>query len=248
MPLVSVIMPFYQKKKFLEDSLNSVLNQSYKDLEIILINDEENIETKKFLEKISNKDPRIKLINNNKNLGAGESRNRAIDVSKGELIAFCDCDDLWKSTKLETQLDFMKKFNLDFSFTAYEIINEQGKVIGYRNAKKQIKFNNLLKSCDIGLSTVIMDKKIFSNKELRFAHLKTKEDFVLWLKISKIGVNLNGFNEKLSSWRKSPQSLSSSSIQKLIDGYRVYRIYLNYSIFKSFIYLLILSLNFILKR
>ena len=223
MPLVSVIMPFYQKKKFLEDSLNSVLNQSYKDLEIILINDEENIETKKFLEKISNKDPRIKLINNNKNLGAGESRNRAIDVSKGELIAFCDCDDLWKSTKLETQLDFMKKFNLDFSFTAYEIINEQGKVIGYRNAKKQIKFNNLLKSCDIGLSTVIMDKKIFSNKELRFAHLKTKEDFVLWLKISKIGVNLNGFNEKLSSWRKSPQSLSSSSIQKLIDGYRVYR-------------------------
>ena len=112
-------MPFYQKKKFLEDSLNSVLNQSYKDLEIILINDEENIETKKFLEKISNKDPRIKLINNNKNLGAGESRNRAIDVSKGELIAFCDCDDLWKSTKLETQLDFMKKFNLDFSFTAY---------------------------------------------------------------------------------------------------------------------------------
>ncbi len=241
-------MPFYQKKKFLEDSLNSVLNQSYKDLEIILINDEENIETKKFLEKISNKDPRIKLINNNKNLGAGESRNRAIDVSKGELIAFCDCDDLWKSTKLETQLDFMKKFNLDFSFTAYEIINEQGKVIGYRNAKKQIKFNNLLKSCDIGLSTVIMDKKIFSNKELRFAHLKTKEDFVLWLKISKIGVNLNGFNEKLSSWRKSPQSLSSSSIQKLIDGYRVYRIYLNYSIFKSFMYLLILSLNFILKR
>ena len=241
-------MPFYQKKKFLEDSLNSVLNQSYKNLEIILTNDEENIETKKFLEKISNKDPRIKLINNNKNLGAGESRNRAIDVSNGELIAFCDCDDLWKSTKLETQLDFMKKFNLDFSFTAYEIINEQGKVIGYINSKKQIKFNNLLKSCDIGLSTVIMDKKIFSNKELRFAHLKTREDFVLWLKISKSGVNLNGFNEKLSSWRKSPQSLSSSSIQKLIDGYRVYRIYLNYSIFKSFIYLLILSLNFILKR
>ncbi len=241
-------MPFYQKKNFLEESLNSVLNQSYDNLEIILTNDEENIETKKFLEKISNKDSRIRLINNNRNVGAGESRNRAIDVSKGELIAFCDCDDLWKSTKLETQLEYMKKFKLDFSFTAYEIINEQGEVIGFRNAKKQIKFNNLIKSCDIGLSTVIMDKKIFLNKELRFANLKTKEDFVLWLKISKSGVNLYGLNEKLSSWRKSPQSLSSSSIQKLIDGYRVYRIHLNYSIFKSFIYLLILSLNFILKR
>ena len=142
----------------------------------------------------------------------------------------------------------MKKLNFDFSFTAYEIINEQGKVIGHRNAKKKIEFNNLLKSCDIGLSTVIMNKKTFLNKELRFAHLKTKEDFVLWLKISKSGLKLYGLNEKLSSWRKSPQSLSSSSIQKLIDGYRVYRIYLNYSIFKSFIYLLILSLNFILKR
>jgi len=240
-------MPFYQKKKFLEESLNSVLNQSYKNLEIILTNDEENIETKKFLEKISNKDPRIRLINNNKNLGAGESRNKAIDVSKGELIAFCDCDDLWKSTKLETQLDFMKKFNLDFSFTAYEIINEQGKVIGYRNAKKQIKFNNLLKSCDIGLSTVIMDKKIFSNKELRFAHLKTKEDFVLWLKVLEHDIKISSIDRPLTSWRKLDESLSSSIIQKLFDAFKVYNYYMNFNFIKTCYYVVCLSINFIRK-
>ncbi len=248
MSLVSVIMPYHSKKDYLENSLNSVLNQSYKNLEIILINDEENLQTKEFLELISKKDSRIRLIHNNKNLGAGESRNKAIEISNGEYIAFCDCDDLWKNSKLEKQLIFMKNSNLDFSFTAYEIINEKGHVVSQRKAKKMIKFKSLLKSCDIGLSTVMIKKKIFDLKELRFANLKTKEDFVLWLKIAKSGTKLFGLNENLSFWRKSPNSLSSSSVQKILDGYRVYRFHLNYGVFKSVIYLLILSINFLLKK
>ena len=174
MSLVSVIMPYYFKRSYLENSLNSVLNQSYKNLEIILVNDETNLETKKFLQTISKKDMRIKLINNDKNLGAGKSRNKAIEMSNGEYIAFCDCDDLWKKTKLEKQLTFMKNLNLDFTFTAYEIINEKNEIISHRDAKKVIEFKSLLKSCDIGLSTVIIKKKLFEDKELRFASLKTK--------------------------------------------------------------------------
>tara|TARA_Y100001970_G_C14259681_1_gene878922 strand:+ start:26120 stop:26866 length:747 start_codon:yes stop_codon:yes gene_type:complete len=248
MSLVSVIMPYYFKRSYLENSLNSVLNQSYKNLEIILVNDETNLETKKFLQTISKKDMRIKLINNGKNLGAGKSRNKAIEMSNGEYIAFCDCDDLWKKTKLEKQLTFMKNSNLDFTFTAYEIINEKNDIISNRDAKKVIEFKSLLKSCDIGLSTVIIKKKLLKEKELRFASLKTKEDYILWLKIAKRGTKLFGLNENLSYWRKVSNSLSSSSVQKIIDGYRVYRYYLNYSVIRSIIYLFILSVNFLLKK
>ncbi len=241
-------MPYYFKRSYLENSLNSVLNQSYKNLEIILVNDETNLETKKFLQTISKKDMRIKLINNGKNLGAGKSRNKAIEMSNGEYIAFCDCDDLWKKTKLEKQLTFMKNSNLDFTFTAYEIINEKNDIISNRDAKKVIEFKSLLKSCDIGLSTVIIKKKLLKEKELRFASLKTKEDYILWLKIAKRGTKLFGLNENLSYWRKVSNSLSSSSVQKIIDGYRVYRYYLNYSVIRSIIYLFILSVNFLLKK
>ena len=106
-------------------------------------------------------DSRIKLFTNEKNLGAGETRNKAIRISKGEYIAFCDCDDLWKSSKLEIQLQHMKKLNLDFSFTAYEIIDENKRVISSRKAENIINFEKLRNSCDIGLSTVILKRKIF---------------------------------------------------------------------------------------
>ena len=94
MSLVSIIMPYYKKELFVEDSIKSILSQSYKDFEIILINDD--IEKKDFIETISNIDQRIRVIHNDKNLGAGLSRNKGIKLSNGEYIAFCDCDDLWK--------------------------------------------------------------------------------------------------------------------------------------------------------
>ena len=122
----------------------------------------------------------------------------------------------------------------------------------YYNLKKNKSFliltdGKLKKSCDIGLSTVMVDKKIFDDENLKFASLKTKEDFVLWLKIAKKKIKIVGLDQKLSKWRKIPNSLSSFTIQKILDGFRVYRVHLGYSRIKSFIFLLILSVNFILK-
>ena len=114
MPLVSIIMPYYKKELYIENTIHSILNQSHTNFEIILINDE--VENKNFIQTISNLDKRIKLIHNDKNLGAGPSRNKGIKLSNGEYIAFCDCDDLWKKNKLELQINFMKQLNLSFSF------------------------------------------------------------------------------------------------------------------------------------
>lgn len=248
MSLVSIIMPYYKKKIIVQDSIASILQQTYKNFEIILVNDQPELEAQNYLKEISKIDSRIRIIENKKNLGAGDSRNKAISFAKGDYIAFCDCDDLWNKTKLEKQIKFMKDSNITFSFTAYEVINEKGLKIGLREAQKKIDFKKLKYSCDIGLSTVIIKKEIFQDNTLLFAPLKTKEDFVLWLKMAEKGIELFGLNENLSSWRKSSNSLSSSISQKLFDGYKVYRIYLNYSRIKSLIYLIILSINFILKR
>tara|TARA_B100000989_G_scaffold298691_1_gene289158 strand:+ start:7792 stop:8523 length:732 start_codon:yes stop_codon:yes gene_type:complete len=241
-------MPYYKKDKYIRDTINSILNQTFQNFEILIVDDELTEESNKVLKELKKVDGRIKVIENQKNLGAGLSRNKAIDFSKGSYLAFCDCDDLWERTKLNTQLNFMNELKIDFSYTSYEIINKDGKTIDYRNADQEITFNKLLRSCDIGLSTVIMKKNLFDQTNTKFPNLKTKEDFVLWLKLSKSGVRMMGLNKRLTFWRSLNNSLSSSSIQKLFDGYRVYRLYMKYSIFKSIIYLLILSLNFLFKK
>ena len=246
MPLVSIIMPYYKKELYLESAIQSILNQSYTNFEVLLINDD--IENKHFIKKISSLDSRIKLIHNDKNLGAGQSRNIAIKLSKGEFIAFCDCDDLWKKNKLELQLNLMKQFNLNFSFTSYDIIGENSNFIRFRKAPNYINFKKLRNSCDIGLSTVIIKKNIFKNEKYQFANLKTKEDYVLWLRLALDGVEMRGFDKNLVSWRKNKNSLSSSTIQKLMDGYRVYRVYLGYGVLKSLFCLIVLSINFLLKN
>ena len=238
-------MPYYKKELYVEDSIRSILNQSYTNFEIILINDD--IEKKDFVNAFSNLDQRIKVIHNDKNLGAGLSRNRGIKLAKGEYVAFCDCDDLWKKNKLELQLNFMKQFNLNFSFSSYDIIDENNNFLSTRKAANNVNFNKLRNSCDIGLSTVIIKKNIFDNDKYKFANLKTKEDYVLWLKLAFDNIQMKGIDENLTSWRKNKQSLSSSTIQKLLDGYRVYRIYLGYGVIKSLFCLLVLSINFILK-
>ena len=246
MSLISIVMPYYKKESYVEDSINSILNQSYTDFEIILINDD--IEKKKFVDAFSNLDQRIRIIHNEKNLGAGLSRNKGIKSAKGKYIAFCDCDDLWKKNKLEIKLNFMKQFNLNFSFTSYDIIDENNNFISTRKAADNVNFNKLRNSCDIGLSTVILKKNIFDNDKYKFANLKTKEDYVLWLKLAFDDIEMRGIDQNLTSWRKNKQSLSSSILQKLIDGYRVYRIYLGYGVIKSLFCLLVLSFNFIKKN
>ena len=239
-------MPYYKKESYLEQSINSILNQTYQNFEIILINDD--IENKNFINKFSKLDSRIKLVHNKNNLGAGLSRNRGVKLSNGEYIAFCDCDDLWKKNKIELQLKFMKQSNFIFSFTSYDIIDENNNFIKCRKAPHYLDFKKLRNSCDIGLSTVMVKKSIFKNDEYEFANLRTKEDYVLWLKLARDKTIMKSMKQSLTSWRKNKNSLSSSFIQKIIDGYRVYRVYLKYNRLKSLYCLVILSINFILKN
>ena len=245
---VSIIMPYYKKSSYVDETVNSILNQTFKEFEIIIIDDELSEKSSKVLSRIKQLDKRINIFKNKKNLGAGQSRNNAINLCRGEYIAFCDCDDLWKSNKLETQLKIMNKLNLEFSHTSYEIVNTKNSKIGYREAQENLSFLQLRRSCDIGLSTVILKRNLFDNQKFRFGEIKTKEDYILWLLLAKNDIIIFGIKDCLVSWRKSEDSLSSSTFQKFFDGYKVYKNYLHYSRFKSLYFLFILSLNFILKK
>ena len=159
-------------------------------------------------------------------------------------MAFLDADDLWHKNKLLKQIKFMHKRNIEICHTSYEIINDHSKTEGVRKAKL-MNYKKLIKSCDIGLSTVMIKKSLIKN--LRFSNLKTKEDFALWLKITKNGKIIYALNKNLTQWRKTDNSLSSSVTRKLIDGYYVYRYHLKFNVIKSLYSLLILSINFLNK-
>ena len=245
MNLVSIIVPFYKKKKYILNSIKSILNQTYKNFEIIIIYDDSNLDDLKYILEIKRLDKRIRVFRNKENKGVGLSRNYGIKKSRGKFIAFLDADDIWHPLKLSTQIEFMINNNFSITHTSYNIINEKNKKVGTRFAKN-LKFSDLIRSCDIGLSTVIIEKKLLDN--LCFPNLKTKEDYVLWLQLTKKGYEFKAFDQFLTDWRLAKNSLSSSTFRKLIDGYNVYRKYLEQSILKSLINLLILSLNFLRKK
>ena len=133
MDLVSVIIPYYKKRNFVRETIDSVINQTYDNFEILIIYDDTNLNDLEFLQEISKLDNRIKIINNKKRLGAGFSRNIGIEQSNGRYVAFIDADDTWFPDKLKDQISFMKKKNYQISHTSYFIIDEKKK--GCRSKK-----------------------------------------------------------------------------------------------------------------
>lgn len=247
MDLVSIVIPYFKKRKFIDKSISSILNQTYSNYEILIIYDDEDQTDLNYLFEKYNSNKKIKFFINKKNLGAGLSRNIGIENAKGTYIAFIDADDIWNKNKLERQILFMKTDNIQACHTSYQIIDENDKIIGQRKARSFLNLNELIKSCDIGLSTVVIERKVFKIN-LKFPNIKTKEDFVLWLKMIKNKVNIIALDENLLSWRRVNQSLSNSIFRKLIDGFKVYYIYMGYNFLISFYYLICLSINYLWKR
>ena len=244
--LLSIIIPYYKKKKFFHSTIKSIYSQTFKNYEVILIYDDNNYEEINFVKNqlkiIKNK----KLIINKKILGPGLSRNIGIKYAKGKLIAFCDADDTWHKNKLSEQIKFMVKNNLKFSHTSYNVINHNGKKVGKFAIKEKVNYSDLLKSCDIGLSTVILEKKILNTS--KFCNLNTKEDYYLWLKIVKKLKVIIGNKKYLANWRSLENSLSSSKIQRLMDAFKLYHFFENYNSLLSFYFVIRLSFYSLLKK
>ena len=244
--LVSVIMSYYNKKNYFLESINSALKQTYKNLEILIIYDDQNRSDLEYIESCIKNDSRVKIIFNDNNKGAAYSRNKAISIARGEYIAFLDCDDYWEINKIEIQLNFMLTHGYDFSHTTYQVINYKGKIVSTIKARSTLKYKELLKSCDIGLSSVILKRKLL--RDMKFPELKTKEDFVLWLSLAKKSVDLIGLDKPLMFWRQTSNSLSSSILQKLKDAFKVYYLYEKKNFFYSIFCVVRLSTYALFKK
>ncbi len=245
---ISIIIPYHKKKIYFQDTINSIIKQTYTNYELVVIYDDQDKSELKYVRSVLNniKGKKIKLIVNKKNIGVGPSRNKAIKSAKGNYIAFCDADDKWKINKLDYQLKFMKKNNLQFCHSSYDIINKFSNKIGEFQVKPILIYNDLIQSCDIGLSSVMISKKLMKN--YFFSKLKTKEDYLLWIKIIKSIKRFRGIRKKLISWRYLDKSLSSSNKQKVFDAFRLYKNHLNFSYFETLICVFRLSLNSIIKK
>ena len=239
MKKVSIIMPYYKKSSFFEKAYHSVLNQNYLNIEIIIIYDDHDLTELSFVKETINNRKNTILIINKKNYGVGFSRNMGINRSKGFYIAFLDCDDVWKKNKLRNQVDIMDEMKLDFSFTSYTVINENDNFLYNIPAKNFLTHADLLKSCDIGLSTVMIKRQIL--KKFQFSGMKTKEDYLLWLQISKNNILIYGIKKHLSLWRKCNNSLSSNIFQKIKDAFNIYYRHEKQGFIKTLLSIIVLS-------
>jgi glycosyltransferase involved in cell wall biosynthesis len=219
--LVSIIMPSYNTGKYIKESIQSVINQTYKNWELIIVDDCSTDNTDEVLDDIH--DPRIKIYKNEKNSGAAVSRNKALSEAKGRWIAFIDSDDLWKLEKLSKQIEFMKTNNYSFSYTNYEEIDENGYITGVKvTGPKKITKTGMYNYCWPGCLTVMYDRKIVG--DIQISNIKKNNDYAMWLKVCKKS-NCYLLDECLAQYRRGRNgSISTQSVKTMIGWhYRLYR-------------------------
>ncbi len=220
--LVSIIMPSYNTGRFITQSIESVLSQSYSNWELIIVDDCSHDDTDEIV-KTFQSDQRIKYLKNEKNSGAAVSRNRALREAKGKWVAFLDSDDLWRPEKLEKQVSFMERNGYSFSYTSYSEIDESGKPNGTMvTGPQKITKTGMYNYCWPGCLTVMYDRDAIGL--IQIADIKKNNDYAMWLKVCKKAVCYH-LDEDLALYRKGRAgSVSSHSIKTMIRWhYKLYR-------------------------
>ena len=185
--LVSIVTPMYKGAAFVGETIESVLQQTYSNWEMIIVDDCSPDDGAGIREVRKYKDPRIVLIESKVNLGSSGARNRALKEAKGEVIAFLDSDDLWCPTFLQQQLSFMKEKNASIVFSSYRRIDENTKeeILRPFIVPQTVNYKSLLKTCPIFPSTALYDVKkcgkYYFNEEMG----SLRDDYVYWLSMLK---------------------------------------------------------------
>jgi glycosyltransferase involved in cell wall biosynthesis len=244
--LVSVIMPCYNASNTILHSIESVLNQSYKRLELIIIDDFSTDNSLSIILKFQKTDKRVKLIKNNTNKGVSYSRNRGIDNALGKYIAFIDSDDYWDLDKINIQINYMLDNDWDITFTSYYRIDLSGTILSTVNLKnKIISYSDLLKGNVIAMSSSIVKKEKIQN--IRFENIG-HEDYLFWLSILKNGTLAYPIKSFLTYYTVHNNSLSSNKFKAISYTWCIYRNNLNYSLLKSLYFYFVHLLNSVIKR
>ena len=220
-PETSVLTPAYNSESYLAETIDSVIAQSFKNWEMIIVDDCSDDETLNIARRYSENDERIRVIANTENAGTAQSRNRAIENARGRYIAFLDSDDVWLPEKLARQLEFMQTGKLAFSYTAYRRISDDGNRVGRLITVPEIlDYQTLLKNTAITNSTVMID-----TQKIRNVHMPDQniEDYVCWLEIARRGSIMRGLNEDLLRYRVTAGSRSRNKLKHAGYVWHIYR-------------------------
>lgn len=215
--LVTVIVPTYNCEKYIKETIESILKQTYSNFEILVIDDCSTDSTLDVINSLNDK--RITVLVNEKQSGAAFSRNRGISNARGKYIAFLDGDDIWRKTKLEDQVSFMETNGYSFSCTNYDEIDENSNPLGVVvSGPKVVSHKSFIKSDYIGCLTVMYKKDIYPDLSIPNTIYK-RNDYALWIKISE-KANCYRLNKVLASYRKTSSSLSSGKKIALVKYHK----------------------------
>ena len=230
-PLISVVMPAYRCAGTIGAAIDSVLCQNV-DLELLVINDcsPESLEGALAPYRC---DPRVRIIENERNMGAAQSRNRGVSLARGEYVAFLDSDDLWVPGKLEKQLRRLEETGMVLCATARELMSPEGELSGrVLPVKPVISYRELLKHNSIACSSVLMKRSVAQEHPMH--HEDSHEDYIMWLEILGKYGSACGINEPLLRYRLSNTGKSGSKLHSAKMTFLVYR-YMGFSLPKSLV-------------
>ena len=246
--LVSIIMPAFNAGKTIKKSIESVFNQSYKDWELIIVNDASTDNTQEIVESLIKKEKRIHLIRPKKNIGCALARDKGIKASNGRWIAFLDADDLWLPKKLEAQIAFQKKNKAVLTYTQYRRINQFGRLGRIIRSPGQVTYKELLKSNFIGNSSVLFDTKNTSIEKILLGYPLRYDDYARWLNISRDHGPMACLDDVLMLYFYNTQTDSANKFKSLSKNWQVLRASQKLSVVKSIYYVLHIIVNGIKKH
>lgn len=222
--LVSIIIPVYNSEDFLAETLDSVLRQTYRNWELLLVDDCSTDASAEIIRNYMKMDDRIHYIHLTANSGAAVARNTGLHASSGRYITYLDADDLWYPTKLERQLAFLQENNVSFSCCAYDKIEQDGtplhKIVYMPST---MNYHQLLQNTIIQTVGVIVDTKYVDPALLEMPNVRRGQDFATWLQILRNGILFHGQPEVLASYRRVTTSLSSNKFRAVKRTWNVYR-------------------------
>ena len=236
---VDIVVPMYNSKQYINATIDSVVQQTYENWRMIIVDDNSTDDSCNLVEKRVVKDDRIILIKQLKNNGAGVSRNIGINNSNSEYVAFLDSDDIWEKDKLEVQVEAMIKENINFSFTSYRIMKGKDllyqKIVDFKHDSNSFCYLDMLKKkATIGCSTVMLRRAAY--KDMSMPEIRTGQDYAFWLDLLKNGSNAYLVKIPLSIYRISPGSLSRNKVAKARRQWKIYRELQSINLIKSLYY------------
>lgn len=244
LPLVSIIMPTFNAGSTIKDAIQSILNQTYKNWELIITDDCSSDNTLEILREYACADSRIKFIRNETNSGAGFSRNRSIDAAKGKYIAFLDADDLWLENKLSHQISFMEKNGYLFSFSSYQKFSKDGDG-GVVMAPSSVTYQQLLYGNVIGCLTAVYNAEVLGKKKMPL--IRKRQDMGLWLTLLKECDAAYSLPDVLAKYR-TDTGMTQNKINTAKYQWEFYRTVVQLNFFKSSWYFCWYALNGLLKH